>query len=864
MRAKWILSLLIFVTLGAMSGRAQTRPAADTVQMVPVTLTIRGIGRTEFDIIARGTQVYVPMVALFKFLRLNYNYNAATGVVDGFYIRPDNSYRIDAGAPSAKVGGKSPSIAPNDAVIRPGDLFLRIDLFEALFGLQLKYNPRRLDITLTTKEALPIFLERDREYARRRKFLLGKIPLAEYTLPRQVSAFGVGRLDYSFGAQESQHGIPRQDFSLRLGNQFLYGDLDTRFDGQSHHDPTWNDVSSRLRYAFLDNSAVRQINLGDIITTGLVPSSVFGAEITNRPAPRRLLFVTENIEGQLQTGELSDLYYGGSLIDFQAGTASGRFNFPTLITYGVTNYTVKKYDQFGVEYDIDYRIVVPPTMIPPGEVQYSLAGGEMRLLNDEWYGNGVIQWGVNDALTIGTGIDYYSPTLFNVNRKFHPLFTTTARITGSLFGDFTYAPTAFSTAQLSLSYPTSAGGSLTYSWFARNVFYNPRNITDEGTATVNLPLRIGGSRLGLDLLGRQTMFASGRERIFQISLGGQLGIFTPRITHRRSWKVDPQGETVLDAFTSVSLAIRAPSGFLLRGATRYFHTDGGFRDLRIDFSKRVTREFWLDVFYQRAFEAQNTLAGVQVSYYFPFSLFRAVVASGGQGGFRASESVTGSIGYSSASNHFFFDYLNSRVGFGGLNVQPFVDANANGVRDPGEEVVTKARIRSSSLFGNQYLRYTPGIGFGLQHTLPYEEYVMTLEPQTLDNPLWVPRYLNVAAFSEPNQFSQVDLPIVVGGIVRGKIEFTGEKKVLPAEGLNVTLRAENAPADEKAFSLTAITYSTGEFEFIGVPPGTYRVSLEQSQVTQQGYIAKELFRVVEVHAKAEGDEVAGVDFLLSR
>jgi hypothetical protein len=832
--------------------------------MVPVTLTIRAIGRTEFDILTRGSQVYVPVVTLFKFLRLNYNYNSVSGVLDGFYIRPDNPYRIDAGAPSASVGGKRPSIAPNDLVVRPADLYLRIELFESLFGLQLKYNPRRLDITLSTKEALPIFLERDREYARRRKFLLGKIPLAEYTLPRQVSAFGVGRLDYSFSSQEAQHGIPRQDYSLRLGNQFLYGDLDTRFDGFSHHTPTWNDVTSRLQYAFLDNSLVRQVNLGDIITTGLVPSSVFGAEITNRPAPRRLLFVTENIEGQLQTGELSDLYYGGSLIDFQAGTASGHYNFPTLITYGVTNYTVKKYDQFGVEYDLDYRIVVPPTMIPPGEVQYSLAGGEMRLLNDEWYGNGVIQWGVNDALTVGTGVDYYSPTSFTVNRKFHPLFTTTARITGSLIGDFTYAPTAYSTAQLSLSYPTSAGGSLTYSWFARNVFYNPRNITDEGTATINIPLRIGASRLGLDFLGRQTIFSSGRERIFQVSLGGQVGIFTPRITHRRSYDVNPAGETVLDAFTSVSLGIRAPGGFLLRGQTRYFHTDGGFRDLRLDFSRRVTREFWLDVFYDRAFETNQTLAGVEFSYYLPFSVFRGVVATGGESGFRASQSITGSIGYSAASNHFFFDYLNSRVGFGGLIVQPFVDANGNGLRDPGEEIITKARIRSSSLFGNQYLRYTPGLGFGLQHTLPYEEYVMSIEPQTLDNPLWVPRYVNVAAFSEPNQFSQVNLPIVVGGIVRGKIEITGEKKILPAEGLNVTLRAENAPADEKAFSLTAISYSTGEFEFIGVPPGSYRVSLEPTQITQQGFVAKELFRVIEVHATAEGDEVAGVDFTLTR
>jgi hypothetical protein len=360
------------------------------------------------------------------------------------------------------------------------------------------------------------------------------------------------------------------------------------------------------------------------------------------------------------------------------------------------------------------------------------------------------------------------------------------------------------------------------------------------------------------------MFGSGRERIFQVSLGGQLGIFSPRITHRRAWELNELGVTTLDAFTSASLAIRAPAAFLLRGTTTYFHTDGGFRDLRIDFSRRFTRQFWLDVFYDKTFLNQNVIAGVQILYYFPFTLVRAIIGGGGESGFRSSIGVSGSVGYSSAANNFFFDYFSSRVGYGALIVQPFVDANGNGVRDPGEEVVTKARIRSTSLFGNQYLRYTSGVGFGLEHTLPYEEYVMTIEPTSLDNPLWVPRYENIGVFSEPNQFRVVDLPIVVGGIVRGKIEIQTPKKVIAGEGLTVTLELQNAPGGKKPLKLTTVAFSTGEYEFIGVPPGTYKVSLDGAQVVQFGYIARELFHVIEIHAKAEGEEVAGVDFSLSK
>jgi len=866
MRLKRASSLLVWLLAASATEPAisQTRAPGDSLQLIPVALVVKGIGKTEFEIISRESRVYIPIVATFKFLRLNVSYNEATGVVDGFYVRPDNPYRIDARVPSAVVGGKSVALTPDDFYARPGDFFLRLELFESLFGLELKYAPRLLAILLQTKEALPIFLEREREYARRRKLLLGQIPRPDYTAERSVPAFGVGRLDYVLTSQVTQHGIPRRDYSFRLGNQFLGGDLDTRFEGSSGHTPTWNDVTSRLRYAFLDNSPVKQIFLGDILTTGLVPSAVFGAEITNRPAPRRLLFVTETLDGELQTGELSDLYYGGSLIDFQAGTPAGKYSFPALISYGVTTYTVKKYDQFGVEHDLEYRIVVPPTMIPPGEIEYSLSGGEERLLNKEWYGDGVIRWGLNDELTIGGGVDYYSPKIVQVNGKFHPFLTSTARISSSLIGDFTFAPTAYSTALFSLSYPTSAGASLAYSWFARNIFYNTRNILNEATGTLSIPFRPGPARLGLDLLGRQTMFASGRERVLQVSLGGQIGIFSPRITHRGAWELNPGGATTHDAITSASLAIRAPAAFLLRATTTYFHTDGGFKDLRIDFSRRFTRHFWLDVFYDKTFQTQNVISGVQILYYFPFTLIRAIVGGGGESGFRSSLGVSGSVGYSSATNNFFFDYFSSRVGYGALIVQPFIDANGNGVRDPGEEVLNKARIRSRSLFGNQYLRYNPGVGFGLEHTLPYEEYVMTIEPQSLDNPLWVPLYENIGVFSEPNQFRVVDLPVVVGGIVRGKIEIQTTKKLIPGEGLTVILELQNAPAGNKPLKLTTVSFSTGEYEFIGMPPGTYKVSLDEAQVAQFGYIAKEISHVIQVHANAEGEEVAGVDFSLSK
>ncbi len=853
--------LAFALTFGLAAGASAQ--AADTTEAIPVQLTVRGVGKSELIVYAQDNVVYVPVVELFTFLRLNATYNAGSRMVEGFYISPDTKYIIDAANRTASIRDRVVPLSTTDVLVRGNDIYLRGELFEPLFGLQLSYFPRRLEIVLKTKENLPIFLERARELARRRKGAFFTVPTAEYTAPRRVSLFSLGRLDYLFSNQLSRYGSPRQTYSLHLGNQLLGGDFDGRVNGTARTPLTNRDMSARLRYAFLSNNLVRQVYLGDVFTGGLVPSSVWGAEITNRPAPRRYLFGTEDLDGTLQTGGVADFYFRGVLADYQKGDAEGNYSFNTPLIYGVSNYEVKQYDAYGIERQVEYRVIVPPSMIPPGEVQYSLVGGKLRFLNDQFYGNGSVQWGVNPYLTLGTGFDMYDGANPYSTRKVHPFFTSTARLSQLLTGDFTVAPTAYSRGILSVTYPSSAGGSISYAWYNRNPFYNPRSIKTDGAATVSVPIRSTAQRLNLDFLVRETIFESGRDRVFQASLGGQFGTVSPRITHRRTWR-DRDFFKDVEAYTTASIGLRASGGFFFRGQTRYYHYGGGFRDLRLEFSRRFSKEFWLQLFLDKSFITQSAIAGAQVVYYFPFALFRTIIGGGGATGIRTSQSVSGSLGYSGEAGDFYFDYLSNRVGFGGIVVNPFVDANNNGEYDDGEETLEKAKIQATTMFGNQALRYIPGNGFGLKHTLPYEEYIMTIDPEYFDNPLWVPKYTSVSVVSEPNMFRQVDLPIVFGGIVRGRVESEVGGKTFPAEGVTVTIQTDAPEEGKQSYKKVGISYSTGEYEFIGVPPGRYRVTVENAQLSLLGYRAVETTKIVEIVSKQDGDEINDINFSLTR
>ncbi len=859
MSARVLRIFLLITTVLSLAGGvvAQTDAPGDSTMLVPVGLDLQGGLRVDLQIMLRGERAYIPIRSLFDFVKIPVVLDLPTGRAEGAFLRSDNPYSIDGTALVAIIEGRSIALSQDDLLRGTDDLFLFEDRYNEIFGIALRYNPRRLEVSLKTKHRLPVYQERDRELARKRRRTLGQLPDPEVTIDRSFIPFGFGRIGYSLTSQLTQFGQPRRTFAVQVGNHILGGDMDTRVFGTFGRALTWDDVLSRLRWAFLNNSYVRQITIGDILTTGLMPSSVFGAEITNRPAPRRFYFTSDNISGPLPEGGAADLYYGGALVDYQAKSAVNEYSFPSIVTYGVSMYDVRSYDAFGLERTTQYRIIVPPEMIPPGTVEYSLAGGIYRQRFDEGYGNGVVQWGVNSRLTIGAGVDYYEKT----SKRYHPMITATSRLTDILTGDFVLAPSAYSRTGLSVSWPSSASASASYSWYARNPFYNPRNLKNESAASVSIPVRSGNRRLSLDLAGRQSLLSSGRQRSALIAFGGQVGIFSPRISHRRTWDNINNIGTREQAYTFASLGIRAPGGFLFRASTRYYHFDSGFRDARFEFSRRFSRGFWLQLFYERSFYTNNTFAGLQFVLYFPYALVRAVIGASEEGGLRSSQSVSGSVGYSPETGDFYFDYLASRVGFGGIVVQPFIDANANDIHDPGEEYITKGRLKTSSLFGNSYVRYSPG-GFLLEHTLPFEEYFMTLEPQFLDNPLWVPKFSTFSAISEPNRFRQIEVPIIVGGIIRGRVTYAVGDQMVSAENLTITIAAESG--DREGFPRTATSFSTGEFEFLALQPGRYIVSLNAGQVAQLGYRQTEISRTVEIRALPDGDQVNNIDFGLER
>ncbi len=149
----------------------------------------------------------------------------------------------------------------------------------------------------------------------------------------------------------------------------------------------------------------------------------------------------------------------------------------------------------------------------------------------------------------------------------------------------------------------------------------------------------------------------------------------------------------------------------------------------------------------------------------------------------------------------------------GVSGVVFVDDNANGRQDPGEPGVGGVRVIVGS-----FTARTDSLGRYHVWDIPaFEPVLVQIDSTTLDNPQYVPAFTSASLQPPPNAYRQLDLPLVTGAVLEGRVVCDGTP--LP----NVTLVLTNKANGKQ----TAIaTFSDGSFYVLGVKPGRYTLEVD--------------------------------------
>ena len=179
-------------------------------------------------------------------------------------------------------------------------------------------------------------------------------------------------------SQASADPVAGSGYSLGLGADLLGGSLEVAgqsvgpaADGRVRMDASWTGVWREQRW-------LKQLRLGDGVTTGPRGRSVHGVMLTNAPFVRPSFVGALRYDGRLEPGWSVEAYRGGDLVAFDSTDAQGGFAIALPVRYGENPVDFVAYGPFGEirEFNRTYRVLTE--LLPPGRFEYGLSAGQCR------------------------------------------------------------------------------------------------------------------------------------------------------------------------------------------------------------------------------------------------------------------------------------------------------------------------------------------------------------------------------------------------------------------------------------------------------------------------------------------------------
>ncbi len=829
---------------------AGSDPAPPTEEKVPIDLRIRGVGHTELIVLRREKRVFLPMNQVLSFLQVNATMSPDRSTISGFFITTDSTYLIDTRAGRAEIKGRTIPLSSDQFIVTTEDLYLESTLLKDLFDIDATFDPRRLTVTLRSARMLPVELQFQRVRSRERALRFHEQPPAGLDVGRSPLGFGGTRLDYRIGSSIFQYGPPRHTYQVGLGGHLIGGDFEVRALGDVGKRLRENNVNAFIRYPFFDNKGIQQIIIGDLSDRDPIFSGrVRGLEITNAPAARRLILGTEPLAVEIPSSQEIELYEGGVLKSYVRSPHDSLYNLQLEMPYGISDFEVRAYDPWGGISTQRYRYNVPQVLIPSHEFQYTVLGGQLRNFGKQGYGKASADFGASEFLTVGGNLIYFQPTNGSVN--LYPGITSTARIFEGITGQFTFSPLIASQLSLNALFPSQAFFTFTNTRFKSTSPFNLSGVVDENQFTGSLPIPMGERNLYLNLSADQTRFENQRNQDLSGGIAGYYGSFRYDVSTNLGWtKIDEEENTRQIWTTQANTSFRMPSNVVMALSALYDHEQDQLQSFTGIVNRPITSDILVTFSYTHTFSPSFTFARLQLTYDLPFMRYegRGIKTSFE---YEYDQILTGSIVTSSSLRDFLFqDRL--RLGRAVLEFKPFLDENSNGVKDASEHYLPGVIVKT---YGPKLtaLAQKTSQGLTIENAEAYQRYIGYFPVQTFEDPHWVPRYPSFSLLAEPNMIRPVEMPVVVGGLVSGRVLQTVKATETPVEGVTVTI--SNA-----LYKKSMATFSTGEYNFIGVPPGVYTLSLQAAELEAAGLTTTELSKTIEVHAKPEGDLIENVDF----
>ena len=845
--SRLICIVFCFVSISTYAQDIETQNTEDAY----LTLNYWNVVNTVITARLVNDTLFIPMEQVFEKLGIDRHLDGKSHEIRGFYLKKDNPYRIDFKTATAQVGKRKYRFSKRDYIMGSLDIYVQPSLLQKLFGLKFTVDWGELLITVSADEELPVYLRKQQAEHRKRSArsmdLFNDTPLIQ---PRRRNMFEPGVLDYNLNYLRGNKNS-RLLYNFSGGGNLLGGDFNGRILGNFSKDNSQIRVEDAYwRYVF-GNQKLNQVKAGDLMSDGLGSFEFYGAEVSNEPAYMRTLYSDYLVDGYTKPGWDVQLYLNGQYAGSRKSDASGYYQFRIPLTYGSTYIDLTYYGPDGEMQQERRKLQIPFSFVPAGTINYKIDAGSIRYSSAyPTVSNGPllqsnVSVGFTNWLTSRFGFDYLDkPYYYN---------TTSVRIGPNYVAALKMAPNTLYSAAFNAVYPSNASFSVQYDRFINASPYNPFSGNEEFNVSGYVPFRLLGKQFNFHASSGIHRFSSGNVYDNMAGVNVLFNSFNMSVDYRKFGLSDYINTTALWALQNLPDRTGIIRGAIVRSSMDYNLTVHRVENLNLSLSKAVARYLRFDVEWNRNFLHNFD----NLSFRLTFALPSALVISSYEHTPNMdlfAQNIQGSIGYD-GTEHEFVPTNRMWSHLASATFRMFIDANGNGVYDPGEQVINDADVDFRESVTKQRDKN------GVIHVInlqPYKRYNVKIDISKVKNPLLVPGKTEFSFITNADVFTKVDVPFYTSGIIEGKVDLNLDKAINDLSGIR--LCAE--PLDGKKVVKTISTFSDGSFYTMGLLPGSYRLYIDPRQLDMLDAKSFPAADTLVIKQEKDGDQIGNLAFVL--
>ena len=788
----------------------------------------------------------IPIGQLTSILELSFVVNPEKGTIEGFIRDESEEYFLDAYSQIAKVDGSQFEINGHRVAINETDIYLDIDLIEKWMPFQIDLNPYRSIIRIITDKPLPVQEKMERRFRwetlEKKDMKTGKVfyPAVENPYELISGPFVDHNLYFSY----QKEGDSSLRHITRLSGDFLY--MNGRLIISGPIDDPLSEINTKIGrrspdFNLLGLLKAHEFWLGDLrqpaVNNITGAQSVQGFFISSFPYTISSEFFSHTFEGELLEGWEVELYKDEVLIDYYRSNEQEKYVFENVpINYGLNEFTLVFYDQFGKKYKETKRYRVDSSLITPGDNLYRIDYG----WDSEDAQHAVFKYGrgINESLSFLA--DYLVVPLDNESEEFARL-----GLRGSIGGLFWEAD------YLKAINGGQAGQVGFYTTLANTHISFNQALFDDYRSPAISEIK---NRSVLDL-----------RRSFNLPVLSDLGV---RLNLQR--EVSVNNEVTTDIYNYISTGYK---GYYFSNTLNYKageHSYGSFKVMKRINDYRFIGELEYHInpyqssmiiveLYKKLDEVHDIKAQISRSLITDKNTYTAKINRemdnymlglnadyDSDGDWSIGLNFSTSFGYDDKNKEFkFIDSSN----YGAVHINTYLEKNGKkvGIENVGYKINGKTFSHRTDEQGH----------VSISNLKSDAKTNIAIDSATLNDPYLIVKKEGVSFIPRAGQIFELDLPVVMTGELGGYVYLQKEDETVGIGNIEVQLLDQ----DGEVIKNTMTAYD-GFFYMMNLRPGVYKLHISPEYLKNRGLtIIKEN---KEVEITDQGGYVDGFNFILKR